>query len=94
MRYGHALSRILALVRTQVGDTLRSIAVGPASQHDINAATVSTNYNKFRLAAVKLRPIISNIESRADKSAEWVNMIVEEQQALWIMYQNLFLIVL
>lgn len=70
VRYGHALNRILTLVRGQVGDTLRSIALAPNSQHDINAAIVSMNYNKFRLAAAKLRPIIANIENRADKSPE------------------------
>ncbi|KAI5753656.1 hypothetical protein M8J77_002196 [Diaphorina citri] len=77
VRYGHALNRILTLVRGQVGDTLRSIALAPNSQHDINAAIVSMNYNKFRLAAAKLRPIIANIENRADKSPEYTNLLAE-----------------
>lgn len=77
VRYGHALGRILALVRSQVGDTLRSIAIAPGAHYDINAATVSTNYNKFRLASAKLRPIIANIETRADKSPEYSNLLLE-----------------
>uniref|UniRef100_A0A8D8ZX47 Conserved oligomeric Golgi complex subunit 3 n=1 Tax=Cacopsylla melanoneura TaxID=428564 RepID=A0A8D8ZX47_9HEMI len=77
VRYGHALNRIVTLVRAQVGDTLRSIALAPGTQHTIDAAIVSTNYNKFRLAAAKLRPIIANIETRTEKSPEYNNLLAE-----------------